>query len=365
MQRKSIPEDFDINSYTFSLPKSQVAQYPSQARSESKLMVLHRSNGSIQEDIFHNIAYHLPSPSVMVLNTTKVFPARLIGIKEETKGKVEFLLLTPPPLIQAESQEDGLNKAMVSGLLKSSGRVRPGQVIRFSSGIFLQVIEKFDFGQVKARLYWSGDLSEVLSTIGQIPLPPYIKRTTTESDQERYQTIYANDHKSGSVAAPTAGLHFTKELLEELQNKNIVCAPINLHIGYGTFSPVREIDIRDHEMHSEFFEITTEAAEQIEEARVKGYPIIAVGTTTVRVLETLMEKFGYIRPYSGWTDLYIWPGFTFKAVNHLITNFHLPYSSLLLMVSAFVGKDILLAAYEKAVKNNYRFFSYGDVMLIL
>ncbi len=365
MQRKLIPEDFNINNYTFSLPKSQVAQYPTHNRSKSKLMVLHRSDGSTQEDIFQNIAEYLPSPSLMVLNTTKVFPARLIGNKKETSGKVEFLLLTPLPLIQHESEEKGYKRAVISGLIKSSGKVRPEQVIRFSPNLFLQVIEKFDFGQVRANLYWSGHLPELLSAIGQVPLPPYIKRSITASDQKRYQTIYANDQKSGSVAAPTAGLHFTRQLLDEIQSKNIVCAPINLHVGYGTFSPVREHDIRDHKIHSEFFEITSPAAEQIEQARINGYPIIAVGTTTVRALETLMEKFGYICPYRGWTDLYICPGYRFKAVNHLITNFHLPYSSLLLMVSAFVGKDILLAAYDKAVQKHYRFFSYGDVMLIL
>jgi S-adenosylmethionine:tRNA ribosyltransferase-isomerase len=349
----------------FSLPESQVAQYPAQARSDSQLMVLKRSGGTLQEDVFRNIEDYIPTPSVLVLNTSRVFPARLIGSKEDTHGQVEFLLLTPPPLIQAEHEHCEVKTAKVKGLIKPSGKVKPGQVIRCAQNILLQIEEKYNYGQVQARLEWTGDLLELLALYGQVPLPPYIKRPATNDDQKRYQTVYAKSTKSGSVAAPTAGLHFTTEILEHLQTKGVVIAPITLHVGYGTFSPVRESDIRNHVMHSEFVDISQEAASKIEKARSRGHPVIAVGTTTVRALETVMKRYGHICAYQDWTDLYIFPGFQFQAVDHLITNFHLPGSSLLLMVSAFVGREILLSAYEQAVQKKYRFFSYGDVMLLL
>ncbi len=364
-----------IENYDFELPAEQIAQHPAQKREDSRLLLLEKSSGLCRDCMFSDLADLLPPDALLVRNVSRVFPARLPGRKLDTGGRAEFLLTTPLALINgagqhacAEQQPAGQQKkhqCRVQGLLKPASRVRPGQSIRFGPGLEFCLEQKKSGGQVTGFLSWQGSLQDKLQAYGQLPLPPYIQREVRGSDLERYQTIYAREDKAGSVAAPTAGLHFDAETMHRLQNKGLQWADINLYVGYGTFSPVRTADVRSHAMHAEYIEIEPEQAQTIEQARQASQPIVAVGTTVVRALESVMRARGKIEPYAAWSDLYIYPGYRFQIVQHLITNFHLPRSSLLLLVSAFAGRENILASYQQAVALGYRFFSYGDCMLIL
>mgnify|MGYP000211544739 CR=1 FL=1 len=358
-------QDLDLYSYEFDLPENLIAQYPRTERSSSRLMLLDRNNQQCVDKNFGDIVHLLPENSLLVMNSSKVFPARVKGYKANTKGAVEFLLLTPLPLLDVKIYNNNWCYANIKGLIKPAKKIKQYQWINFSEKLRLQVLQKKDFGQVNANLFWKGNLLSLLKELGSMPLPPYIKREEAQEDRERYQTVFANEDDAGSVAAPTAGLHFTEDVFSGLRERNIDFAEISLYIGYDTFTPIRTRDIRDHQMHAEYFEIPESAAEKINRAKQKKIPIVAVGTTTVRALEGAFSIKKAISPFKGWTDIFIYPGFRFQVVDHILTNFHLPKSSLLIMMSAFAGRKNMLGAYETAVKRGYRFFSYGDAMLVL
>jgi S-adenosylmethionine:tRNA ribosyltransferase-isomerase len=360
-----IPEDYRLDGYDYELPPERVADHPVQDRDQSKLLVLNRRNGEITDSNFRRLSCYLPKDSLLVKNVSKVFPARLQGVKEGTGGKVEFLLLTPLPLVEPERGADGWNRACVQGLVKPARGLTPGQSLVIGDRMRLTIQERHEFGQVRAVISWSGDLGGLVGRLGSMPLPPYIKRQADQEDLVRYQTVYADEDKNGSVAAPTAGLHFTPEVMDALAEKSIQMADVTLYVGYGTFSPIRVQDIRDHRMHPEYIELGGGAAAAIRRAKQEGRPVVAVGTTTVRALESIARQRGSIQAFQGWSDLYILPGFEFRVIDHLITNFHLPRSSLMVMVSALCGREKLLEAYAHALAGEYRFFSYGDAMLIL
>ncbi len=351
-------DDFCLSSYDYELPPEQIAQEPSSKREESRLLVLKRQDGTIEHRKFRDIVNFLKAGDCLVLNETKVFPARLLG-KKPTGGKLEFLLLQFPSI---SPEKPGTARA--KALAKSSKPLKPGQSFNFSDLIEVTVSDRDTNGQYEITLSYNGNLTEILEKVGQMPLPPYIRRTTEKAiDRQRYQTVYAKE--LGSVAAPTAGLHFNKALLDSLVKKGVKIAPVTLHVGYGTFSPIRTEDIRKHQIHSEWVNITWDTVSVIEKTRQTGGRVVAVGTTSVRTLEYVFLKKGGLSEYSGECDLYIYPGFKFNVVDAMVTNFHLPRSSLLLLVSAFVGREKILSVYEEAVRRKYRFFSYGDAMLIL
>lgn len=355
----------DFNYY---LPKELIAHHPIKDRDRSRLLVLNRAGG-IEHRYFYELIEYLNPEDTLVLNDTKVIPARLIGTNEENKTQVEFLLFYPgrkkTPKNISPNKFD-LSNGVYTDLYKNEGNIwetlakpakkaKKGSRWSFDQGVTAEVIEVLDEGSRLLRFEFEGDFFKVLERIGQTPLPPYIKREAENSDKERYQTIYANS--PGACAAPTAGLHFTKKLLEEIASRGIKTARITLHVGPGTFLPVRTERIEDHRMWSEYYEIGSETAEIINKTQGR---IVAVGTTTIRALESAGGK-----AKKGWTDLFIYPGFKFKVVDVLITNFHLPKSTLLMLVVAFAGREKILAAYEEAIKEGYRFYSYGDAMLIL
>ena len=356
--------DYTLQAYTFDLPEEQIAQYPAQERKESKLLIVDRHRDRLDHDRFAHISAHLPEKSILVTNVSKVIPARLIGRKRATGGKVEFLLLTPLPVvaIQREGEDQA---AEVEGLLKPAKGLIPGSQVDLPGGIQLSVLAREDYGRARVRLQWRGDLAQLLIEHGCMPLPPYIRRQPENLDCRRYQTVFAREDKLGSVAAPTAGLHFTTEQIAKLQGQGHDFVQVSLYVGYGTFHPIRVQDIREHQMHSEYMEISEGAAQGLNQARAQGRPVVAVGTTSVRALEGVFQRCGHVRAFSGWTDLFLAPGSTFHVVDHMITNFHLPHSSLLVLVSAFAGRERILRAYTQAVQTGYRFFSYGDAMLIL
>lgn len=358
----AIPEEFNLQSYDFDLPESQIAQDPAERRGASRLLVLDRASGELRDCMFADIADLLPRDALMVVNNTKVLPARLVG-RKESGGKAEFLLLTPLALIEPESGLDGWNSAKVEGLLKASKGPRPGERLHFD-GLELLVLDKGEFGRSRVRLRWRGELADHFLKQGHIPLPPYIRREDRREDRDRYQTVYSREDKLGSVAAPTAGLHFTPEIMAALETRGIRTAEVTLYVGYGTFSPVRCDDIREHVMHAEYAEVPEETAGAIARARAEGRPVVAVGTTTTRTLESMATHLGGIGPFRGWTDIFIRPGYSFKVVDHLITNFHLPRSSLIIMVSTLAGRRQIIDAYTHAVRQGFRFFSYGDAMFI-
>ncbi len=358
-------EDYLLKNYDFFLPENLVAQYPKHERSSSKLMLLDRKKDQCENRNFPDIVDIIPRDSLLVMNSSKVFPARIKGNKANSRGWVEFLLLTPLPLINIHRYTNNWCYANINGLIKPSKKIKHKQYVNFSKDLYLQVLEKKGYGQVNANLCWRGNLFQLLQNLGNMPLPPYIKRKECEEDKEKYQTIYAKDNDVGSVAAPTAGLHFTQDIFDRLREKNIDFAEISLYIGYDTFTPIRTQDIREHSMHAEYFEIPEKAAGKIKTAREKKANILAVGTTTVRALEGMLQTNEQISAFSGWTDIFIYPGYKFKLVDHILTNFHLPRSSLLIMISAFAGRKRTLQAYEQAVQQGYNFFSYGDAMLIL
>ncbi len=337
-------EDFDYN-----LPPELIAQSPLENRDDSKLMVLDKTSGEIKHEKFKNIINYLNKGDILVLNDTKVLPARIIGIKKDTLANIELLLLN--------NVHDKTWKALV----KPAKRVKVGTIVSFGSGLLeAKCIKEEEDGIKEFELIYDGILMEILDKLGSMPLPPYIKEKL--KDKDRYQTVYAKN--VGSVAAPTAGLHFTKELLKQISDKGVTICYITLHVGIGTFRPVTEEDITKHKMHSEYFSISKTTADILNQAQKEGRKIISVGTTTTRTLETVMNKYNSFIPTSGWTDIFIYPGYKFKAVQGIITNFHLPKSTLIMLVSAFTSRDIILNAYKSAVENKYRFFSFGDSMFI-
>lgn len=337
-------DDFD-----FDLPNELIAQHPIKDRDMSKLMHMNRFDGVIEHKVFRDIVSYLKKGDVLVLNDTKVIPARLFGIKEDTLAHVEVLLLKN---IENDSWEC---------LVKPAKRVKVGTVISFGDGILkARCVEVRDEGIRIFSFVYDGVFYELLDTLGTMPLPPYIREKL--EDKDRYQTVYAKN--VGSAAAPTAGLHFTKELLRELENKGLIICYVTLHVGLGTFKPVSVSDVTKHVMHSEYYVMSSEVAKILNDAKVDGRRIIAVGTTSTRTLETIISKYGDFRECSGWTNIFIYPGYEFKAIDGLITNFHLPKSTLIMLVSAFSKKSYVLNAYREAVKNNYRFFSFGDAMFI-
>ena len=337
-------DDFD-----FYLPENLIAQTPIEKRDSSKLMILNKETGEIKHEVFHNIISYLENGDVLVLNDTKVIPARLIGTKEETNATIEILLLKN--IINDEWE----------CLVKPAKRVKEGTIISFGNGkLKAKCTGVFDEGIRHFTLIYDGILYEILDELGSMPLPPYIKEKL--EDKDRYQTVYAKN--VGSAAAPTAGLHFTNELLKEIENKGITICYVTLHVGLGTFRPVNVEDVTTHKMHSEFYTMSKEVADILNKAKEEKRRIISVGTTSTRTLETIANKYSSFKECSGYTDIFIYPGYEFKAIDALITNFHLPKSTLIMLVSALSTKEIILKAYEEAVKNNYRFFSFGDAMFI-
>ncbi|MBE7708858.1 MAG: tRNA preQ1(34) S-adenosylmethionine ribosyltransferase-isomerase QueA [Cyanobacteria bacterium SIG32] len=346
-----------VSDFDYELPEELIAQMPADKRDNSKMLVLNREQRSIEHKHFYDIVDFIDENSLLVLNDTKVLPARLYGTKE-TGAKIEVFLL--------EAQSEGSD--IWSCLIKPSKRIKPDTVITISADLSVKPIKRLeDDGEWLVELIHNGDLFDILHKVGNLPLPPYIeRRLQTEDiknfDKDRYQTVYAKDE--GSVAAPTAGLHFTEEILEKLKAKGVEIAYVTLNVGMGTFRPVKCENILDHKMHSETFEITQETADTINKAKSQGKKIIAVGTTTVRTLETAFQQFGEIKACKSASRLFIYPPYEFKVIDNLITNFHLPKSTLLMLVSALAGKEFIFDAYKEAIENRYRFFSYGDCMFI-
>lgn len=337
-------DDFDYN-----LPEELIAQTPLEKRDSSRLMVLDKKTGEVEHKHFTDIIDYLEKGDTLVLNDTKVLPARLIGEKEETKAVIEILLLKN---IENDDWEC---------LTKPARRIKVGTVVSFGDGLLkAKCIKELDDGIRHFTLIYDGILYEILDKLGTMPLPPYIHEKL--NDQSRYQTVYAKE--VGSAAAPTAGLHFTKDLLKKIEDKGINICYVTLHVGLGTFRPVSVSDVTNHKMHSEYYHMTKEVAEILKKTKESHKKIVSVGTTSTRVLETVMTKYGEFRECSSWTDIFIYPGYKFKAVDRLITNFHLPKSTLVMLVSALAGKDNILNAYNIAVKEKYRFFSFGDAMFI-
>ncbi|HCT3556692.1 TPA: tRNA preQ1(34) S-adenosylmethionine ribosyltransferase-isomerase QueA [Enterococcus faecalis] len=338
-------EDFD-----FDLPEELIAQTPLKDRASSRLLVVNKETGDMEDKHFHDILDELQPGDALVMNNTRVLPARLYGEKPETGGHLEVLLLTNT---EGDTWET---------LIKPAKRAKVGTEIQFGDGRLKAVVkEELEHGGRIIEFKYDGIFLEILESLGEMPLPPYIKERL--DDPDRYQTVYAEEN--GSAAAPTAGLHFTKELLEEIKAKGVHLVYLTLHVGLGTFRPVSVDNIEEHHMHSEFYRLTEEAAKQLNEVRQAGGRIVAVGTTSIRTLETIGTKInGEIQADSGWTDIFITPGYQFKVVEAFSTNFHLPKSTLVMLVSAFAGKDLTLAAYQHAIEEKYRFFSFGDAMFI-
>ena len=340
----------NVEEFDYHLPESLIAQTPLKDRDHSRLLVLGRESGEMEHKHFTDVIDYLEAGDTLVLNDTRVMPARLFGLKEETGAKVEMLMLT---------RIDGNDWEV---LLKPAKRIKVGNKLSFGEGkIVAECIKELDQGGRIMRLHYDGILEERLDELGEMPLPPYIKERL--DDPDRYQTVYARE--SGSAAAPTAGLHFTDELLEKIKAKGVNIAFITLHVGLSTFRPVSVENIDDHEMHSEYYQMTQETADLLNETKAKGHRIISVGTTSTRTLETIRRDYAQFVAVSGWTDIFIYPGFEYKAIDGLITNFHLPKSTLVMLVSAFSSKKNILNAYNKAVELEYRFFSFGDAMLII
>ena len=335
--------------FYYELPQELIAQDPLADRSSSRLLVLDKESGKTQHRVFKELVNFLRPEDCLVINDTKVIPARLIGVKEETGAKIEVLLLKR------------VEKDIWETLVKPGRKAKPGTKISFGDGLLTgEVMEIVDEGNRRIHFEYDGIFEEILDQLGQMPLPPYITHQLKE--KERYNTVYASHE--GSAAAPTAGLHFTPELLKEIEEKGIEIARVTLHVGLGTFRPVKVEDVEKHHMHAEFYMIDSEAAEKINRTKERGGRVICVGTTSCRTIESAADENGYMKACSGWTDIFIYPGDRFKVLDCLITNFHLPESTLIMLVSALAGKEHVLAAYEEAVKEKYRFFSFGDAMFI-
>lgn len=338
-----------ITDFDFYLPKELIAQHPLKQRDEARLMVLDKNSGNVEHKVFRDIIDYLNPGDCLVLNDTRVLPARLIGSKEETGGKMEILLL--------KRTEDDTWETLV----KPGKRARVGSRFNFGNGeLKAEILEEKEDGNRIVKFEYEGIFEEVLDRLGQMPLPPYIKEKL--EDKEMYQTVYSKEE--GSAAAPTAGLHFTKELLGKIAEKGVEIAFLTLHVGLGTFRPVKVENIEDHDMHSEYYRMTKDTADKINRAKETGNKIVAVGTTSCRTLETIGDEDGRVREQSGWTDIFIYPGYKYKVVDNLITNFHLPESTLIMLVSALCGRENILNAYKIAVDEKYRFFSFGDAMFI-
>jgi len=354
-------KDLLLSSYRYHLPPEQIAQYPAEKRDESRLFVLSADTRAVRHRQFGDIDQFLAPGDLLVVNNTRVIPARLHG-KKDTGGKVEVFLLGLPAVVP---DRDGIGAA--KALIKASKRPRPGSVIELSPQLTCSVIERFDDMTYEVQLHFPPEkgLIATLEESGQVPLPPYINREhgSTREDQSRYQTIYAA--RPGAVAAPTAGLHFTQELLQRIQSKGVCVSEVTLHVGYGTFAPVRTEDITQHRIHHEYITIPEETVAAVQKTKAQGGKIWAVGTTTVRSLEYAAQRTGKLEAMSGLCDLYIYPGYRFLVIDNLITNFHLPDSSLLFLVAALCGRQTLLDCYATAIKKGYRFFSYGDAMAII
>lgn len=401
-------DDTSLESYCFDLPEELIAQVPAEPRDSSRLLVVDKGVGVRCEAAFSDLADFLPEGALLVANNSKVLPARLLT-RKPTGGTLEFLLLTPLPLLQAR-ESGGWMEAEAQGLLRASKKPKPGETFAFAPDLGVTVVERGEFGLSRVVLSWQGDLGAIFERIGHIPLPPYIRRPAQQAapagaqesdpvsgaagpdssaasgahqagrshpegpseipadssvdDRVRYQTLHARDDRQGSVAAPTAGLHFTPQVREALAARGFGWAEVSLYVGYGTFSPVRAADIRDHRMHAEFVEVPEATARAVITAKAQGRPVFAVGTTSARALEGSVREAGKIAPFAGWTDIFIRPGYPFAVVDGMLTNFHLPGSSLVIMVAALAGKSTILDAYTHAVRERFRFFSYGDAMLI-
>ena len=339
----------DVKQFDYDLPEELIAQTPLEKRDESRLMVLNRENGSVTHEHFYNIIDRLNKGDVLVLNNSKVIPARLFGKRQGSGGVVETLLLK-----QISNDEWEV-------LTKPGRKALPGQVLEYGLGLIGTVVKVVEDGNRIIKFSYPGsNIFEILDQIGNMPLPPYIKEKL--KDKNRYQTVYAKD--IGSAAAPTAGLHFTKELLEKLENKGVIIKYVTLHVGLGTFRPVKVNNITEHVMHSESFYVPDDTAKAIFEAKNEGRRVVCVGTTSVRTVESAFDKFGNIIKNSGDTSIFIYPGYDFKIVDAMITNFHLPQSTLIMLISAFAGRENVLSAYKMAVEEKYRFFSFGDAMII-
>lgn len=339
----------NVKDYDYDLPEELIAQDPLEDRSSSRLMVLDRQTGDVQHRHFTDILEYLHPGDCLVINNTKVIPARLFGVKEDTQAKIEVLLLKRK------------GNDIWETLVKPGKKAKPGTKLVFGDGLLTaEVVDVVEEGNRLIQFHYDGIFEEILDQLGQMPLPPYI--THQLKDKNRYQTVYAK--YDGSAAAPTAGLHFTKELLQKVKDMGVDIAEVTLHVGLGTFRPVKVENVLDHHMHSEFYMVSQEAADKINRAKESGHRVIAVGTTSTRTLEAAADENGRLHETSGWTEIFIYPGYQFKVIDALITNFHLPQSTLVMLVSALAGREHVLHAYEIAVKERYRFFSFGDAMLI-
>lgn len=336
--------------FNFDLPEELIAQDPLEDRSSSRLLVLNKETGAVEHHVFKDIVGYLNPGDCLVINDTKVLPARLIGEREGTGAKVEVLLL--------KRKENDVWETLV----KPGRKAKPGTKLVFGGGLLhAEVLEVVEEGNRMIKFQYEGIFEEILEQLGQMPLPPYI--THQLEDKNRYQTVYAKH--TGSAAAPTAGLHFTPKLLEQIKEKGVEIAHVTLHVGLGTFRPVKVENILEHHMHSEFYQIEQSEADKINCAKENGHRVICVGTTSCRTVESAADENGRLRECSGWTEIFIYPGYQFKILDCLITNFHLPESTLIMLVSALAGREHVLAAYEEAIKERYRFFSFGDAMLII
>lgn len=336
-----------LSDFYYDLPKELIAQHPAEQRDHARLMLYDRQSGAVEHKHFYDLIDELHQGDVLVFNDSRVIPARLYGKKSPTGGKVEVLLLTP------------VGEDTWEVLVKPGKRALPGAVIEFPEGLTCQILDRTDFGGRIVKFEYDGVFDDIIDKIGEMPLPPYIHEKLEDPDE--YQTVYARER--GSAAAPTAGLHFTDELLERIKAKGVELVFVTLHVGLGTFRPVEEENIEDHEMHSEFYSITEEAAQTINRAKAEGRRIVAVGTTSIRTLESAGTT-GVLQAGAGWTNIFIYPGYTFHIVDALVTNFHLPESTLLMLISAMSTREKILKAYEIAVQEKYRFFSFGDAMFI-
>ena len=340
-----------LSDFKYRLPDKLIAQYPSKKRGDSKMMVLDRENQKIEENNFKDIVNFLKEGDCLVVNETRVFPARLKGIKDKTNAEVEIFLLRE------------LEKDLWEVLVKPARKVRVGNKLNVSGLLNCEVVDNTVSGGRVVRFAYNGDFNDIIDKIGKVPLPPYIKRETENVDKDRYQSIFAK--RRGAVAAPTAGLHFDKKIIRKLENRGVKIVPVLLHVGLGTFRPIVVEDLTRHKMDSEYFEINKESVDVINETIDKKGRIISIGTTVVRVLESVVTTDGHVKIDRGWTDKFIYPPYDFKIVDGLLTNFHMPASTLLMLVCAIGGRDFIFKAYRKAIREKYRFFSYGDAMLIL
>ncbi|MBW1698054.1 MAG: tRNA preQ1(34) S-adenosylmethionine ribosyltransferase-isomerase QueA [Deltaproteobacteria bacterium] len=352
---------YALSDYDYDLPRELIAQQPAAERDQSRLLVLDRKTGRVSHRRFKDFCELVRPSDILVLNNTEVIPGRLIG-RKETGGRVQLLIID-----YASRQKNKNDSAIVCKcLIKASKRPRKGTRLVFKKGLSAEVMD-FEKGIFTVKFFWKEDFEDLLYQIGDVPLPPYIKRRDKADDHWRddrtaYQTVYAS--RKGAVAAPTAGLHFTDRMLLQLRDRDIKIAYITLHVGYGTFLPVRASDIRFHKMHEEWFEVSEAAAQAINRVKRNGGRVVAVGTTSVRTLEFAADEDGLIKPQSGYCDLFIYPGYRFKVVDAMLTNFHLPKSTILMLVSAFAGRTAILNAYQEAIRERYRFYSYGDAMFI-